>query len=180
MNKKLNNMLIKLVSPAIIILGIILFSGAVVFADFTGEESFLSHLRYSVKITLSASVNRSGKKVSLEKAGSIRPGEIIDWKIISHNVGKGPARGYKATGKIPVGTEFVAGSAKADGAVAIRYSVDKGKSFSEKPMVSKKQADGSKKLVSASADMYTQVQFVWRDPLNAGKKLNAFYSVRVK
>lgn len=180
MNKKLNNVLIKLVSPAIIILGIILFSGAMVFADFTGEESSLSYPRYSVKITLSASVNRSGKKVSLEKAGSIKPGEIINWKIVSHNTGKGPAEDYKATGEIPVGTEFVSGSATADGAVAIKYSVDKGKSFSEKPMISKKQADRSERLVPASADMYTQVQFVWRDPLGAGKKLNAFYSVRVK
>ena len=54
----------------------------------------------------------------------------MDWTITSVNEGNAPASEYKAVGKVPAGTQFVAGSAKADGAVVFTYSIDNGKSFS--------------------------------------------------
>jgi hypothetical protein len=86
---------------------------------------------------------------------------------------------YKAVGHIPHGTEFVAGSAKADGASAV-YSIDGGKSYSAQPTIEQKQADGSVKRVPAPLAMYTDIRYEWADPLAQGGKLSASYKVRVK
>ena len=71
--------------------------------------------RPEVKVILSGSVEREQKKLPLEKAATVNPGEILDWTIISENEGTGPAHDYKTVGHIPQGTVLVAGSASADG-----------------------------------------------------------------
>ena len=157
----------------LVVLGVIFLSAVAVFAG-KGGEKLLSYLRPSVEVTLSGTVSRDQKKVDLEKAGLVNPGEVLRWTIASENKGEGKATGYKTIGQIPKGTAFVAGSANAEGSAIVRYSVDQGKSFSEKPMIKEKQADGSEKLVPASVDMYTQIQFEWKQPLNSGEKLTAF------
>ena len=136
-------------------------------------------LRPDVKVQLSGSVKRDAANVPLEKSTVVNPGEILDWTMTSENDGNAPALNYKAVGHIPRGTQFVAGSAKADGANAV-YSIDGGKSYSPQPMIEEKQADGSMKRVAAPASMYTDVRYEWADPLAQGGKLSASYQVRVK
>lgn len=188
MNKKLNKKQNKRTKPPqlriarsiiTLILGVIFLSVVAVFAS-KGGNSILSFLRPDVKITLSGTVNRGDANIHVDKAGSVKRGEIIDWKINSKNDGEAKASGFKAVGQIPPGTEFVAGSAKGDGLPDVEYSIDGGKNFSKKPMVSTKQADGTEKLVAAPVSTYTQVRFGWEQPLDSDKELNAFYSVRVK
>jgi uncharacterized repeat protein (TIGR01451 family) len=162
-----------------LVLGLIFLGGVAVFAS-KGGETLLSYLRPSVKVELSGTVNRDSGKIELSKAGQVMPGEILEWKIASENSGDGNATGYKAMGQIPVGTEFVAGSAHAQGSPSVEYSIDGGQSFSKKPMIKEKQSDGSEKLVPAPARMYTQVRFDWNKSLGSGEKFDAFYSVRVK
>ena len=162
-----------------LIVGLIFLSGVAVFAS-KGGESLLSYLRPSVKVNLSGTVSRDTGKVELSKAGAVKPGEVLEWKIVSENDGDAKASAYKAVGQIPAGTKFVAGSANAKGSAVVKYSIDGGQSFSEKPMIKAKQADGSEKLVTAPASMYTQVRFEWKKPLDSGEKLNAFYSTRVE
>ena len=135
--------------------------------------------RPEVTVQLSAAVERNSELVPLEKASVVKPGEVLDWTIMSENSGNAAARDYKAVAHIPRGTEFVAGSAKADGAKAV-YSIDNGKSFSEKPTVEEKQADGTVKRVAAPVAMYTNIRYEWADPLAQGGKLAASYKVRVK
>ena len=160
-------------------LGVVFLSGIAVFAS-KGGETLFAYLRPSVKVNLSGIVNRDDQKVALDKAGAVKPGEILEWKIESENQGDANANGYKAVGQIPAGTEFVAGSAHAKSSPVVKYSIDGGQNFSEKPMIKEKQPDGSEKLVEAPATMYTQVRFEWNQSLDPGQKLNAFYSVRVK
>lgn len=162
-----------------LVVGLIFLSGVAVFAS-KGGESLLSYLRPSVKVNLSGTVSRDNGKVELSKAGAVKPGEVLEWKIASENDGEGKASGYKAVGQIPAGTKFVAGSANADESANVKYSIDGGQNFSEKPMFKAKQADGSEKLVAAPASMYTQIRFEWKDSLDSGEKLNAFYSTRVE
>ena len=80
---------------------------------------------------------------------------------------------------IPRGTEFVADSAKADGAKAV-FSIDGGKSYSPQPTIEEKQADGSVKRKPAPVSMYTDVRYEWADSLAQGGKVTASYRVRVK
>lgn len=174
---KLKNRTRTLVAAA---LGLLILSGAA--AAFAQRQ--LAHAerdRPDVKVLLSGAIERAGGElIPVEKASTVNPGEILHWTIASTNDGDGPAREYRALGQIPQGTTLIAGSATADGAATVVYSIDNGKTFSATPMVEEKQPDGSVKLVPAPVSMYTQVRYEWTDPLNGGSKLNASYKVRVK
>ena len=135
--------------------------------------------RPAVKVMLSGMVERDDTKVPVEKAALVKSGEILDWTITSVNEGNAPANEYNAIGKIPAGTQFVAGSANAEGSAAVTFSIDNGKSFSSVPTVEERQADGSVKKVPAPVSMYNQVRYSWSAPLNEGEKVNAAYKVRL-
>ena len=136
--------------------------------------------RPEIKVILSGSVLREEKRLPLEKAAAVNPGEILDWTITSENAGNAPAHDYKAVGQIPKGTVLVAGSTTSDGSASVAYSIDNGKTFSAQPTIEEKQADGTVKIVPAPVSMYTQLRYEWADPLASGGKLQASYKVRVK
>jgi uncharacterized repeat protein (TIGR01451 family) len=136
--------------------------------------------RPEVKVELSGSVERGGSRLALDKVESVRPGEILDWQIVSSNDGTADAREYKAIGHIPKGTALVAGSASGENGSTVTYSIDGGKTFSTQPVVEERQADGTVKRVAAPVSMYTEVRYEWSDALAAGGKLSASYKVRVK
>jgi len=152
---------------------------AVTAAGFAQRHFISAVARPEVKVQLSAAVERDSALVPLDKATAVKPGEILNWTVMSENSGNAAAIDYKAVAHIPRGTEFVAGSAKADGAKAV-YSIDNGKSFSDKPTVEEKQADGTVKRVAAPMALYTDIRYEWSDPLAQGGKLSASYKVRVK
>lgn len=136
--------------------------------------------RPEIKVELAAVVERDNAKVPVEKANLVKQGETLDWTITSENSGRAAAHDYKAVGRIPAGTSFVAGSAKVDGSAKVVFSLDGGKSFAAMPTVAEKQADGSIKQVPAPVSMYTNVRYEWADPLAPGGRVSAFYKVRVK
>ena len=136
--------------------------------------------RPEVKVVLDGAVEREGTRVSLDKVSAVQPGEILQWQITSLNEGAGAAQDYKATGHIPAGTSFVAGSAAGEHGSTVTYSIDGGKTFSILPVVEEKQPDGTVKEVPAPVSMYTEVRYEWSDALAAGGKLSASYKVRVK
>jgi len=155
----------------------LLVVGAAAFA----QKHFIvaNALRPEVKMQLPGSVVRDSARVALDKSTVVNPGEILDWIMTSENDGNAPALDYKTIGHIPRGTEFVPGSAKADGAKSV-FSIDGGKSFSPQPMIDLKQADGSTKRVPAPFSIYTEIRYEWADPLAPGGTLSASYKVRVK
>ena len=136
--------------------------------------------RPEVKVELSGSVERAGERLSLERVENVKPGEVLDWQILSSNDGTGAARDYKAVGHIPAGTTLIQGSASAEGGSTVTYSIDGGKTFSTQPVIEERQQDGSVKTVAAPVAMYTEVRYEWSDALAAGGKLSASYKVRVK
>ena len=78
--------------------------------------------RPEVKVVLDGSVERAGQRLSLDKVENVKPGEILDWQIVSSNEGSAAAHDYKAVGHIPPGTAFVSGSAATEqGSTVIRY-----------------------------------------------------------
>lgn len=133
-----------------------------------------------VKLFLSGAIERDSKKLSVEKAGRVAPGEVVSFTMNSVNEGSAPARDYRAVGQIPRGASFVAGSAQGDRNTQVKYSIDNGQQFSATPMIDEKQADGTIKKVAAPVSMYTQVRFDWADPLAPGGKLVSSYQVRIK
>lgn len=176
MNKKMNKAKRFIVG---IVGCLLLVSSIVVFGNNGGAFAF-ANARPQVIVTLSGTVERENEKLALDKVQEVKPGEVLHWTITSENKGEGNAKEYKAVGKIPTGTIFVADSAKTEGATVITYSIDGGKNFSLQPMIEEKQIDGSVKLVPAPISMYSQVRFEWNSSLNSNEKLNAFYDVKVK
>lgn len=136
--------------------------------------------RPEVKVVLSGTVERDDTKVPVEKASIVKSGEVLDWTIMSVNEGNAPAKQYNAVVKIPTGTQFVAGSATAEGSASVAYSIDNGKTFSPVPTIEERQTDGTIKKVAAPLSMYTQVRYEWADPLNQGQTVKASYKVRLK
>jgi uncharacterized repeat protein (TIGR01451 family) len=139
-----------------------------------------STARPEVKVRLSGAVERDDTMVPVEKAQLVKQGETLDWTIQSENDGAAAAINYKAVGRIPAGTSFVAGSAKTDGSAKVFFSIDGGKNYSANPTIDEKQADGSVKKVAAPVNMYTHVRYEWADPLAPGGHVTASYKVRVK
>ena len=181
------------------VFGLLLVSGAVAFAQHNATLARIlgspakamalamgrpavqpvASIRPLVKLSLTGAIERDSKKIPVEKAGPVTPGEVVSFTMNSVNEGNAPAREYRAIGQIPRGSTFVADSALADNN-QVSYSIDNGKQFSSKPMIDEKQADGTIKKVAAPVSMYTQVRFEWADPLAAGGKVVASYQVRIK
>jgi uncharacterized repeat protein (TIGR01451 family) len=136
--------------------------------------------RPEVKVELTGSVERAGQHLSLDKVENVKPGEVLDWQILSSNDGSAEARDYKTVGHIPSGTTFVSGSANAESGSNVTYSIDGGQTFSTQPVVEERQPDGTVKKVAAPVSMYTEVRYEWSDALAAGGKLSASYKVRVR
>ena len=157
---------------------LLIVGGAAVFARTGAARMFTS--RPEIKVALAGSVHRGQTELPIEKAEAVGSGEVVNWNIVSNNVGNGAAHDYKTVGQIPKGTSFVEGSAKAEGSAHVTYSIDGGKTFTAKPMIAEKQPDGTMKQVAAPVSMYTQVRYEWTDPLAVGGKLTASYQVRVK
>ena len=160
---------------SLFVLCLALAGGGAAFA----EKKLASKGQPVIKVMLAGDTERKGERVALDKAGMVKPGEIINWTIESVNEGNGAARDYKAVGQIPAGTSFVGGSAAAKGA-SITYSIDGGKTFSARPTVEEKQIDGSTRRVLAPVSSYTQLRYEWSTPLETGQKLSASYQVLVK
>jgi hypothetical protein len=133
-----------------------------------------------VKLSLTGFIERDGKKIAVDKAGPVKPGELVSFTMNSVNEGSARAREYRAVGQIPRGSTFVVGSALAGNTVQVTYSINDGQQFSSNPTIDEKQADGTIKKVAAPVSMYTQVRFEWTDPLAAGGTLAASYQVRIK
>ena len=182
------------------VLGLLLVGGVVAFARhhatltrilaspanmaaLASERPIISEVasdRPLIRLVLAAAIERNNKTIPVETAGSVSPGEVVNFTLNSVNEGSAPAREYRAIGQIPPGTTFVANSAPVDDAIQVRYSIDGGQEFSLIPMIDEKQADGSINRVAAPVSMYTQVRFEWADALAPGGKLVASYQVRVK
>jgi len=102
----------------------------------------ISHAAEPVTNTLS--VHRivaaaAGEEVS-EPANTAKPGDLLEYVAVFHNQGASTARGLRATLPLPLGTEFVPGSARPG---AVLASID-GTTFAPLPLKRLvKDADGT-------------------------------------
>ena len=166
----------RVAAPLLALCVVVLVGGAA----FAQRQLKAASGRPEVKVELAGSVERGGQTLALDKVEHVKPGEILDWQIVSSNEGTGAARDYKAVGHIPAGTVLVAGSASAESGSTVTYSIDGGKTYATQPVIEERQPDGTVKKVPAPVSMYTEVRYEWSDALAPGGKLSASYKVRVK
>ena len=103
-----------------------------------------------VKLVLSAqkkivATNTQGQEVvqweSLKGRGVVQPGDVLRYTLNSQNGGSKSATNLVLTQPIPSKTQYIANSARANGA-ELTYSVDGGQTFSVKPMIEVKLPNG--------------------------------------
>lgn len=133
--------------------------------------------RQPVVATLTGEVERDGKSISAEDV-RVQPGEIITYRVAVSNVSSTPKSNLHIDGPVPQGTQFVGNSVDAGGA-RVLYSIDGGRTFSERPTV-KKVVGGVERDVPAPASDFTTVRFVWDGSLSPGQVRNASYRTRVR
>lgn len=110
---------------------------------------------------------------------ALKSGDEIQYDIAAANAGTSPALRFVPVGKIPAGTAYVAGSAKAPRAHA-EFSLDAGKTWSAAPTVTVKKPDGTTAVVPADPALYTMVRFVTQGALAPRATAAYTYEVRVK
>ena len=175
LNKKLNKLLIKLVTAAFVLSGMIVFA-----ASNETVSRALNITRPDVKIHMSAVVRRDEKDLPADEVAGVKSGEILLWRINSVNEGNASADNFQVVGRIPEGTSYVDGSANSAQKAAVSFSIDDGKEFSRQPLIDEKQADGSVKRVPAPVTMYTHLKFESGAPLAVNGQFESTYRVRVK
>lgn len=178
-------------------LGVLAVAVAIPFASGTpvlanlqkaGEALVKQILKPEVKMVLSAekqlvSTDSEGKQVitweALEGDVTVRPGDVLRYSVLSENAGDKPAAELTINQPIPNQTTYVLDSARANGA-ELAYSIDGGKTFSEKPMVEVTQPDGTVKMEPAPAEAYTHVQWDYSESLKPMASVQAVYDVAVQ
>ena len=110
---------------------------------------------------------------------SLKPGDEVEYDIVAANAGDTPALRLVPIGKIPAGTSYVDGSAKAPRARA-EFSLDGGKTWSAAPTVTVKNPDGTTTVKKADPSLYTAVRFITSGAVAPHGSAAFTYEVRVK
>jgi uncharacterized repeat protein (TIGR01451 family) len=178
-------------------LGILAVAVAIPFASGTpvlanlqeaGTSIVKNILQPKMKLVLGAekkvqSVDAQGKTVvafkALEGNVSVQPGDVLRYTLSSQNAGDKPASKLVLTQPVPAHTQYVIGSALANGA-KLTYSIDSGKSFVAKPTIKVKQADGAVVEKPAPAAMYSHVRWDYSASVKPASAVRSVYEVAVK
>jgi len=108
-----------------------------------------------------------------------KAGDEIEYDIVASNAGTTPALRLVPVGRIPAGTAYVDGSAKAPRARA-EFSLDGGKTWSASPTVIVKGPNGAPLVKKADPSLYTAVRFVTSGAVAPRASVAYTYEVRVK
>ncbi len=106
-------------------------------------------------------VEEDGQQVTKRVlARDISPGEIVIYTISYANVGDETATNVAVVDPIPDGTAYVSESATKTG--ELNFSIDGGKSFQAPTLLTYEvtATDGTKKTLTASPELYTQIRWV--------------------
>ena len=137
-----------------------------------------------VKVRMSSSVRERPSTgvawVTLKDGAQVVPGEKILYKIDLVNDGEQEARNPVALGPVPAGTVFIPGTASTAPDLKVDYSIDGGRTYSEKPLITVTGKDGRQQTVPAPAERYTTIRWTWGTPLAAGTTATVSYQVQVR
>src|SRR5207249_11767457 len=107
-----------------------------------------------------------------------RPGDVIRYGVVFTNVTAGPVKNIQFVDPIPQGMVYVLGSAAADHAVRVEYSIDGGKSYSARPVIAVVQ-DGKTVEQPAARERYTHVRWTVLGSLASGAKVMAEFRTQI-
>jgi uncharacterized repeat protein (TIGR01451 family) len=135
----------------------------------------------SLKLTGSIVTKSGDGRTTLTPVEKAQPksGDEIEYAIVASNGGDSPALRLVPVGRIPAGTAYIDGSAKAPRAHA-EFSLDGGKTWSASPTVRVRAADGTTVVKKADPALYTAIRFVTDGAIAPHAAAAYSYEVRVK
>jgi uncharacterized repeat protein (TIGR01451 family) len=113
---------------------------------------------------------------------SLRPGETIRYVVTASNISDRTIKKLVVNQPVPKGSVYVLGSATlptVEGA-AVDYSIDGGKTYSEKPTIRVKLESGEIVTRPAPDSLYTNVRWSFGDNFSAKTVAYASYQVRIR
>lgn len=112
---------------------------------------------------------------------TVQPGDAIRYTVTGKNNSDRPVNNLVVTQPIPQRTMYVLNSVSVNhpGAL-VTYSIDKGKTFVEKPMVRVKLANGKIAIQPAPAQMYSHVRWKFKQAIAPNTSIAAAYQIRVR
>ena len=122
------------------------------------------------------------KWLPMDNNTALRPGENIRYVVTASNTSDRTIKKLVVNQPIPKGSVYVLGSAtlpKVEGA-NLDYSIDGGKTYSEKPTIRVKLENGEIVTRPAPDSMYTHVRWRFGDNFSAKTVANATYQVRIR
>ena len=118
----------------------------------------------------------------LRSGAALRPGETIRYVVTASNTSDRQIKKLVVTQPIPNGSVYVSNSATLpnfDGA-KLDFSIDSGKTYSEKPTIRVKLESGEIVTRPAPASMYTNVRWNFGESFPAKTAANATYQVSIR
>ena len=128
----------------------------------------------TVELTNRKAVAVSSGKEKFESAEKAKPGDVIEYKAVYRNKGKNPAANVMATIPVPLGTEYIPGSAKPSKVMA---SSD-GKEYAPVPL--KKKVTLPSGQTEMRAVPYEEYRFMRWELKKLSPAESATVSMRVK
>jgi uncharacterized repeat protein (TIGR01451 family) len=113
---------------------------------------------------------------------SLRPGETIRYVVTASNTSDRQIKKLVVNQPIPKGSVYVLGSAtlpNVEGA-KLDYSIDGGKTYTEKPTIRVKLENGEIVTRPAPESMYTHIRWRFGDNFSAKTVAYATYKVRIR
>lgn len=156
--------------------------------QFTPKPVLLAQSRPEIKLNLSASKklvirDRQGQnQISwqvLKNGASVQPGDLVRYSLSGKNNGQGIAKNLVLNQPIPASMSYVEGSVQANGS-SPSFSIDQGKTFSPRPMLKIRQADGSIVERPAPPERYTHIRWTFNQGVQPQALITVSYDVRVK
>jgi uncharacterized repeat protein (TIGR01451 family) len=108
----------------------------------------------------------------------VRPGDLLGYSLTFTNTNSSAVSNVQFVDPLPMGLVYEAGSARADKPVRIEYSIDGGKSYAARPMITVMEA-GRPVEKAAPVQSYTHIRWTVTGPLDSGAQVTAGFQAEV-
>jgi uncharacterized repeat protein (TIGR01451 family) len=113
------------------------------------------------------------------KAGALaRPGDVLGYSLAFTNRTSGRVSQVQFVDPLPTGLVYQTGSARANKAARIEYSIDGGKSWSPEPTVVVME-NGRRVVKPAPREAYSHIRWTLAEPMAPGAQVTAAFEAEV-
>jgi uncharacterized repeat protein (TIGR01451 family) len=108
-----------------------------------------------------------------------QPGDEIRYRLVFTNVTAGPVKNVQFVDPIPSGMVYVLGSATSDQRVHVEYSIDSGRTYMARPLISVVEG-GNPVQKPAPPERYTNVRWTVAGMLARAAQVTVEFHARVR